>query len=67
MCVCVCVCVSNLFEGYLLAKAFAVWTSFGSTIQCVVTTIAFMAEPEVVGMSVGSGFQVLSSLGWLVK
>ena len=58
--VCVYVCV-----GYLLAKVFGSWTSFGSTIQCVVTIIAFMAE--VVGMSVGSGFSVLSSRGWLVK
>ena len=62
--VCVRVCV-NLSEGYLLAKAFGSWTSFGSTIQCVVTMIAFMAE--VGGMSVGSGFPVLSSRGWLVK
>ena len=45
----------------------SIWklTSFGSTIQCVVTIIAFMAE--VVGMSVGSGFPVLSSRGWVVK
>ena len=63
MCVCVC---ANLSEGYLLAKAFGSWISFGSTIQCVVTIIiAFMAE--VVGMFVGSGFPVLSSRGWLVK
>ena len=60
--VCVCVC---LLEGYLLAKAFGSWTSFSSTIQCVVTMVAFL--PEVVGMSVGSGFPVLSSRGWLVK
>ena len=54
------VCVS---EGYF--QAFGSWTSFGSTIQCVVTIKAFMAG--VVGMSVGSGFPVLSSPGWLVK
>ena len=40
-------------------------TSFGSTIQCVVTIIAFVSE--VVGMSVGSGFPVLSSRGWLLR
>ena len=56
---CVCVCVN------LLAKSFGSWTSFGSTFQCVVTIMAFMAEVD--GMSVGSGFPVLSSRGWLVK
>ena len=41
------------------------WTSFGSTIQCVDTIIAFMAE--VVGIPVDSGFPVLSTRGLLVK
>ena len=60
-----CVLVCYLSEGYLLAKAFGSWTSFGFIFQCAVTIIAFMAG--VLGMSVGSGFPVLSSRGWLVK
>ena len=50
--------------GYLLAKAFGSWTSFGSMIQCVVT-MAFMVE--VVGISVSPGFPVLSCRGQLEK
>ena len=42
-------------------------SSFCSTIQCVVTIIIIAFMAEVVGMSVGSGFPVLSSRGWLVK
>ena len=66
VCVCVCVCVrANLSEGYPPAKAFGSWTSFGFTIQCVVTIIAFMAE--VVGMPIGPRLPVPSCRGCLVK
>ena len=59
VCACMCACVCVLLEGYPLAKAFGSWTSFGSTTQCVVTIIAFMAG--VVGTSVDAGFPQLPS------
>ena len=66
VCVCVCVCGSKMptcRKAAFVLKHFGSWTSFGSTIQCVVPIIAFMAE--VVGMSIGSGFPEPScQAGW---